>query len=65
MFSFLCIFLIVRDTLVKIRVKQSNEIYEVLKILKEDFIRTIMLYIWIKRNEKESFMEFHGFAFFI
>lgn len=65
MFSFLSIFLIVRDTLVKMHVKQSNEIYEVLKILKEDFIRTIMLYIWIKRNEKESFMEFHGFAFFI
>lgn len=50
------------DTLVKIHVKQSNEIYEVLKIFKEDFIRTIMLYIWIKRNEKESFMEFHGVA---
>lgn len=50
------------DTLVKIHVKQSNEIYEVLKIFKEDFIRTIMLYIWIKRNEKESFMEFRGVA---
>lgn len=44
MFPFLPIFLIVCDTFVKIHVKQSNEIYEVLKILKEDFIRTIMLY---------------------
>lgn len=39
MFPFLSIFLTVCDTFVKIHVKQSNEIYEVLKILKEDYYK--------------------------
>lgn len=39
MFPFPSIFLIVCDTFVKIHVKQSNEIYEVLKILRKDYYK--------------------------